>query len=188
MRKVSMGILKGCLWICEASNYINIWVMKKYGVQESWTKLFAIDTINDPRWSVGLYQPIKYLEDGAILMFHYFTSTLICYDPDGPKLKYLKIHGTKMKFEAIVHSPSFISLKEAVVGDNAMVLNIYSRCAGFKVLGDTKDLSLAEQIRDMEYFDDFDPGYSDDSEMTDGRITYSSSETDKWRKHRCLKW
>ncbi|XP_059650503.1 F-box protein At3g07870-like [Cornus florida] len=126
MRNVSMGVLEDCLCICEASNYINIWVLKEYGVPESWTKMFSIDTLTDDRWPIGLYQPINYLEEGAV-MFYYFTSSLICYDPNGPKFKHLKTFGIRSKFEAIAHIPSFIPLEEAVVGDNVVVLNIYSR-------------------------------------------------------------
>ncbi|XP_059649194.1 F-box protein At3g07870-like [Cornus florida] len=164
MSNVSMGVLEGCLCICEASNYINIWIMKKYGVQESWTKIFSIDT--DERCPIGLYQPIKYLKDGALLMFHYFTSSLNCYDPNEPKFKCLKVFGIDSKFEAIAHIPSFISLKEAVTGDNAVVRNIYSRCAAFKVPEETLDLSLMEKVRDTTFDSD-----------------NSSSGADKWRSH-----
>ncbi|XP_059649215.1 F-box protein At3g07870-like [Cornus florida] len=82
MCNVSMGVIKDCLCISDASSYcpIDIWVLKKYGVQESWTKMFSIDTDTDERWPIGLYQPINYLKNGTLLLFQYFTSSLICYD------------------------------------------------------------------------------------------------------------
>ncbi|XP_059649214.1 F-box protein At3g07870-like [Cornus florida] len=170
---VSMGVLKGCLCMSDASSYcpIVIWVMKKYGVKKSWRKMFSIDTGNCERWPIDLYQPINYLKNGTLLMFQYFTSSLICYDPKrSQELKYLKLRGVKSKFEAIAHIPSFISLKEAIVGDNVVVLNINSRCAKFKVLGETKALSLAEEDRDM---------------ASDSLSSYS--DTDDW-KHLWQRW
>ncbi|XP_059649203.1 F-box protein At3g07870-like isoform X2 [Cornus florida] len=151
---VSMGVLDGCLCICDASGYdndtIDIWVMKKYGVRESWTKVFSIDNQPHQGRSRGLYQPINYLKNGAVLMFHYLKCVLICYDTERSKFKYLKICGAESKFEAISYAPSFISLKEAIVGDNVAVLNMSSRCGRIKVQGETKALSLAEEDRETE--------------------------------------
>ncbi|XP_059650501.1 F-box protein At3g07870-like [Cornus florida] len=128
-RKVSMGVLGGCLCICDASGYspIDIWVMKKYGVQESWTNLFSIDTICDERWPYGLYQPINFIKNGTVLIFHYFKSALIHYDDRRLRFRYLKVRGAKSRFEAIAHIPSFLSLKDAVVGDKAVVMNVNTR-------------------------------------------------------------
>ncbi|XP_059645697.1 F-box protein At3g07870-like [Cornus florida] len=82
VHNVSMGVLDGCLCICDA-NYdpIYIWVMKKYGVGKSWTKMFSIRNQPDQSWPYGLYQPINYLKNGEVLLFHYDTCALICYDP-----------------------------------------------------------------------------------------------------------
>ncbi|XP_059653780.1 F-box protein CPR1-like [Cornus florida] len=149
---VSMGVLEGCLCICDASShdFIDMWVMKIYGVQESWTKMFTLDNQPDQRWPNGLYQPINYLKNGAVVMFRQFVKcALICYDPERPNIKYLKICGAESKFEAIPYVPSLISLKDAIVGENVVVLNISSRHAGIKVQGETKALSLAE-VTEME--------------------------------------
>ncbi|XP_059653779.1 F-box protein At3g07870-like [Cornus florida] len=147
---VSMGVLEDCLCICDA-NYdpIYIWVMKEYGVRESWTTLFSIDNQLDQGWPYGLYQPINYLKNGAVLMFHYLKCAVVCYDPERPTLKYLTIHGAESNFEAIVYVPSLISLKDAIIGDNVVVLNVSSRYAGIEVQGETKALSLAE-VREPE--------------------------------------
>uniref|UniRef100_A0A6N2KDL3 Uncharacterized protein n=1 Tax=Salix viminalis TaxID=40686 RepID=A0A6N2KDL3_SALVM len=48
-------------------------------------------------------------------------------------LKHFKFHGVKSKFEVIVHTPSFISPKDALLGDDMQVLNINSRCAELKL-------------------------------------------------------
>uniref|UniRef100_A0A6N2LZL1 Uncharacterized protein n=1 Tax=Salix viminalis TaxID=40686 RepID=A0A6N2LZL1_SALVM len=57
----------------------------------------------------------------------------IHYDPTDLGLKHFKFHGVKSKFEVIVHTPSFISPKDALLGDDMQVLNINSRCAELKL-------------------------------------------------------
>lgn len=129
MSRLSLAVLKGSLCICDASIYnpIEIWVMKEYGVEKSWTKIISIDMSCGERLPVGMYQPIGFLKDGALLMFHYPSCSLIYYDPKRSEYKYFEIHGIKSKFEAIAHVPSFISLKDAVMGDGTTVQNIISR-------------------------------------------------------------
>ncbi|KAH7840133.1 hypothetical protein Vadar_013079 [Vaccinium darrowii] len=55
------------------------------------------------------------------------------------------VHGVKSNYEAIAYTPSFISLKDAVMGDNSPVLNIKSRCAGLRLQGEAKALFLREE-------------------------------------------
>ncbi|XP_059645685.1 F-box protein CPR1-like [Cornus florida] len=146
-----MGVLEGCLCLCDADyDPVRIWVMKKYGVRKSWTKMFSIDQ----SWPYGLYHPINYLK-GEVLLFHYLKCALICYDPEIPKIKYIKICGAESKFKAIAYVPNFISLKDAIVGDNVVVLNMSSRCAGFGMHAESKALSLAEEQGKMELDSDF---------------------------------
>ncbi|KAB5520708.1 hypothetical protein DKX38_025027 [Salix brachista] len=45
----------------------------------------------------------------------------IHYDPRDLELKHFKFHGVKSKFEVIVHTPSFISPKDALLGDDMQV-------------------------------------------------------------------
>ncbi|KAF7114620.1 hypothetical protein RHSIM_RhsimUnG0082800 [Rhododendron simsii] len=85
----------------------------------------------------------------------------LCLSP-----KFLKVHGIKSKYEAIAHIPSFISLKDTVTYDDLEVLNITSRCAGFKLQGETKSLFL--EIEDL----DSDIGLL--SDLEDGDIYYGS--------------
>ncbi|CAJ2649674.1 unnamed protein product [Trifolium pratense] len=54
---ISMGELRGFLYICDASSPhgITMWIMKNYGIGESWTKVYNIDTFlsNDLSSHIG---------------------------------------------------------------------------------------------------------------------------------------
>ncbi|XP_042033562.1 F-box protein At3g07870-like [Salvia splendens] len=74
---LELTVFRDCLCICYTRDYeINIWLMKEYRVEESWTieyKLSTIDLNNNVNW---LY-PIKVFKDGGILMGRY--NVLIYY-------------------------------------------------------------------------------------------------------------
>ncbi|KAK9285714.1 hypothetical protein L1049_024913 [Liquidambar formosana] len=126
--KTGIGVLKGSLCLCDASSYdvTDIWVMKDYGVKESWFKEFKIDTSHLDRWPKGLCQPIDVLKSGDLLMYH-ANNALVSYN--GVEFKYFKICEIESKFLAVAHIPSFVSLKD-MMGDKVEVLNVSSRHDG----------------------------------------------------------
>ncbi|GKU87423.1 hypothetical protein SLEP1_g1820 [Rubroshorea leprosula] len=79
---VRMGILGECLYLTDIVSYdrFEVWVMKEYGVQDSWTKEFVIENQGLYVWPRGLYQPIKYLQNGDVLMFHP-SNAFAAYNP-----------------------------------------------------------------------------------------------------------
>ncbi|KAI8541800.1 hypothetical protein RHMOL_Rhmol08G0090100 [Rhododendron molle] len=126
-RNMSLGTLRGRLCLCDCSNYghIDLWMMEKYGVQESWKKAFCIGTKTDhARWLRGLYEPMSFLRSGAILFFHRLSKAVFHFNAKEQfsSLKFLKVRGIKSKFEAIAHIPSFISLKDTVTDDDQFAL------------------------------------------------------------------
>lgn len=128
---LALGVLGGCL--CLYDNFyggsIDIRVMKENDVWESWTTLFSIGIRH------GLYQPISYLQNGALLMFNSLGNELIYYDHSGGlRFKYLKIDSLKSKFEVIAFTPSLISLKDILMDSNMKVSNINSRYDFFPLL------------------------------------------------------
>ncbi|KAG5539171.1 hypothetical protein RHGRI_019657 [Rhododendron griersonianum] len=171
MKNMSLGVLRHRLCICQHDSVdfeIKIWVMKKYGVQESWRKVFRIDTTTEgSRWLHGVYEPISYLRSGAILFFHRLANAVVYYKAKQQfsSLKFLKVRGVKSKYEAIAYTPSFISLNNAVMGDNLAMMNVTSRCAGLKLLGETKALFLIEEDEDMD--SDFNLSSDPDDDTTD---------------------
>ncbi|PRQ50249.1 putative F-box domain-containing protein [Rosa chinensis] len=153
-RNVSMGVLGNCLCVCDAHGiHINLWVLKNHGAKRSWRRKISIETdhfgFDGERWPSGLYKPMKYCKDGGLLMFNYRTNALIYHHPKTHRFIYLKLRGIKSNFSAISHVPSFISLKDILVGDDVNILNINSRCAQMKLLGETRALFLEEEIADL---------------------------------------
>jgi len=135
MRKISMGELKGFLYICDWTLFSNVsmWVMNEYGIEESWTKVYNIDTSfnsSDRRipWCPNLCLPIKHFEEGAAILLYHSQNCLMYYEPEKYEFKLFRIHGNRsLFFEVIPHIPSIISLKDVLKGDNIEVLNIHSR-------------------------------------------------------------
>ncbi|KAF1864164.1 hypothetical protein Lal_00048729 [Lupinus albus] len=124
-RSINMGELRGFLYICDVSSFglVRMWVMKKYGIEESWSKVISIDNMGEARWPYGLYWPVQ-LFKGAVLLYH-SCNRFIYYE--SKKLTYFKIRGSKSNFEVFPHIPSLISLKDAVKGNNVEVLSVHSR-------------------------------------------------------------
>jgi F-box interacting protein len=132
---ISMGESRGLLSICDTSSFddVTMWVMNEYGIGESWTKVYNIDisvsSLGKPGLRYGLCWLLKHFEDGASMLLYQCHSgnCLIYYGPEKYRFKVFRIHGTDSELvEVIRHTPSLVSLKDAVKGDNIEVLNIYS--------------------------------------------------------------
>ncbi|KAF7831468.1 F-box protein interaction domain protein [Senna tora] len=146
---VSMGELNGCLYLCGIYDFcINLWLMKKYGVKDSWTKIYNID-MECSRWPFGLYRPIKLFNKGSAVLMYHSCNCLIYHERRRHGFNFLKVRGTEFKFEAFAHIPSLISLKDAVKGD-VEVQNVHSRCSAFKLREENDVLFLAEESVQLE--------------------------------------
>ncbi|XP_017217745.1 F-box protein At3g07870 [Daucus carota subsp. sativus] len=127
--RMTLGILEGCLTLCDVlrTGKFDIWVMKKYGDLESWSKDFAVDTMVVDMFLQGRYRPMQVLSTGELLLFSLGNSRtypkLVCYDPDDHEVRMLKLL-CFARFELYHHSPTFISLKDLIPGDNLNVLNV----------------------------------------------------------------
>ncbi|KAK7276668.1 hypothetical protein RIF29_17812 [Crotalaria pallida] len=169
--KVSMTELKGFLYLCDATSYglVTMWVMKEYGIGESWIPVFSISPHDGGRWPHGLYWPVKIFKNGAATLMYHSCNGFIYYDHkehglkrskvpgtqsnfEKYEFKFFKVRGTQSNFEAIPYVPSLISLKDAVKGDNVEVLNVHSRCAKFKLREEKEVIFLAEEDVEMVDF------------------------------------
>ncbi|PNX75098.1 F-box family protein [Trifolium pratense] len=130
----TMGESRGLLYICDISlHYVTLWVMNEYGIEESWTKIYNINTKKFSLNCLWLYWslcwPIKLSKEGAAMLIFNSFNRFIYYKPEKNEFKAFEIQGTdSYDFEVISHIPNLISLKDVVKGgDNIEVLNIHSR-------------------------------------------------------------
>ncbi|KAL0348183.1 UNVERIFIED_CONTAM: F-box protein [Sesamum angustifolium] len=118
MNKVSwinIGALRGCLCICyiyEDAEF-EVWVMREYGVKESWSKEFSIDMKFYCKLRVeDLHRPIKFFSNGD-LWFISSSESLVSFSPRKRTFRELRSMGP-WKTEVTAHALSFISLKDVV--------------------------------------------------------------------------
>uniref|UniRef100_A0A5B6YXE8 F-box domain-containing protein n=1 Tax=Davidia involucrata TaxID=16924 RepID=A0A5B6YXE8_DAVIN len=86
------------------SDYCWVWVMKEYGVVESWTKLLTIDMREGIRQVVGFRKNSEVLLSARV-------KGMISYDPKIQQIKYLGIHGSNRSFYADPYVESLVLLK-----------------------------------------------------------------------------
>ncbi|KAK6918769.1 E motif [Dillenia turbinata] len=118
---VKVGVLGGFLIMCDAkacSGALEIWMMKDYGVHESWSKMFVIDNIvcdkqvgfRRWRWR-NIYEPLCILKSGNILLLHK-ESNLLSYNPKSREMKHLSSSIYEPGIRAVGIKPTFVSLKD----------------------------------------------------------------------------
>ncbi|KAJ9551649.1 hypothetical protein OSB04_015694 [Centaurea solstitialis] len=108
-----LAILKGCLCKLETYNsHFSIWVMKEYGIKNSWHKEVMIrrEICVDLGWPLAYkpIHPVAVLKDGSILIV--FENKLCLFDPRSET-----IEDTKMFFDrnlsGLAYRPSFLKLQ-----------------------------------------------------------------------------
>lgn len=104
----SLSVLKGCL--CMNYDYKKtdfvVWLMKDYGVRESWIKLLTIPYLPNPE-DFSYSGPYCISENGEVLLM--FEFDLILYDPRDHSFRYPRIEGGKGWFDAEVYVESLVS-------------------------------------------------------------------------------
>ncbi|KAL8482157.1 hypothetical protein ACS0TY_028353 [Phlomoides rotata] len=102
-------IFEDCLCLCETryGKGIDIWLMKEYGVEKSWTKqLFIGMTI----YSYGkVAYPIKIFKDGDILLA--WDYKFLFYSKKNNTLQKVEAFEPHRDINAFLYTPSFLSLK-----------------------------------------------------------------------------
>ncbi|XP_075511119.1 F-box protein At3g07870-like [Primulina tabacum] len=108
---INIGVLKDCLCICyiyENADF-EVWLMREYGVKESWTRHVCVDTkfyvVED------MQRPLKFLNNGD-LWFLSTAETLVSFSP--AKKTFREVKSIRRKKEVTAHVFSFISLEDVV--------------------------------------------------------------------------
>ncbi|XP_040375098.1 uncharacterized protein LOC112199406 isoform X1 [Rosa chinensis] len=116
---LTLGVLEGCLLLCvfdDDSSKFEMWIMRDYGVQDSWTKIFVIENLYLRRYQPEEYGPIMFLSNGEILM-SYGVGAVVCYNPETKSFRKTSIAPTESEFVAVAYSPSFVSLYDIAKGE-----------------------------------------------------------------------
>lgn len=114
-----LAVLKGCLSAAVFCGYgkLEIWVMKEYGMKESWIKEFTVGAYSpkllsqDLQQSYGIWRKaltgrmvriLCLLNNGEILL-EYRGGTLASYNPHTGKFKSVTFEGMPSLFQTVVH-------------------------------------------------------------------------------------
>jgi|UniRef100_A0A2N9IC48 F-box interacting protein len=120
--QMTVGVLGGCLTMCNNCYFthrLDVWVMKDYGVKESWTKLFSVKEPSPSLRSFLSFQygrPVAYSKsDGEVLLEQYRledkNNRLVWYDlENNKKVKNVKIQGAPDQFHADICCGSLVPL------------------------------------------------------------------------------
>ncbi|KAK9285982.1 hypothetical protein L1049_025184 [Liquidambar formosana] len=126
----NLGVLGGCLCVFASGenlfffySKLEMWVLKDYGVKDSWTKALVEDPVAKHRWDKIWLELIRNKESLVLSYENY----LVYYDPRTKRLRKLYICGTQSRIKVFPHIPRFLSLEAIMLGESSKVLNIKSR-------------------------------------------------------------
>ncbi|XP_022723214.1 F-box protein CPR30-like, partial [Durio zibethinus] len=110
--QLNVGVLGGCL--CAIANYdhvrVDLWVMKEYGVKESWTKLFSIAS-EEVIGSLRFVKPLAYSRSGDQVLLEHDNINLFWYDlKKKKKVNDVWIPGMPHTYETEIWLQSLVSL------------------------------------------------------------------------------
>lgn len=79
---MNLNVLGGCLSLATASEFhVGIWVMKKYGVEKSWTQLLSVGQITiNSNGNLSSLRPLTYSKNGEKVLLYVNEEKLVWYD------------------------------------------------------------------------------------------------------------
>ncbi|XP_059631098.1 F-box protein CPR1-like isoform X2 [Cornus florida] len=110
--RINVRVLGGCL--CVICHYAvedrdDIWVMKDYGVKESWAKLLSVELQNVLR-PFDSVRPLVYSKSGGEVLLAHDNFRLLWFDLKRKTVKHDWIHGVRITFEAEICLGSLVPL------------------------------------------------------------------------------
>ncbi|MED6115854.1 hypothetical protein PIB30_094687 [Stylosanthes scabra] len=79
---VELSLLRNCLAVCfeHKRTHWALWIMKEYGVTQSWTRLALIpcQVLTPPKYSLYCLKPLYIFEDNVLLAFSAFYNIVLC--------------------------------------------------------------------------------------------------------------
>ncbi|XP_011043837.1 PREDICTED: F-box protein At3g07870-like [Populus euphratica] len=125
--RVKLGVLKDCLCVSVPEKVgsvdkFGIWVMKKYGIKQSWIQQYVIENLYPDVGRLKFYEPLIFLSTGEILI-SFNGEFLVCYNTTLKKLaRKSTITQTKGGIHAIAYNPSLVSLNVVARGEKVRKL------------------------------------------------------------------
>ncbi|XP_071939119.1 F-box protein CPR1-like [Coffea arabica] len=104
----TLNVFQGCLCLLcdENDDHTDVWIMKEYGVTESWTKVFTI-LINKPSRS-SVFTPLCRSEKGEVLLL--LGSKLVLYNPENATCVDISFRDQEIRaYYAFVYTESLVS-------------------------------------------------------------------------------
>ncbi|KAL3614954.1 hypothetical protein CASFOL_040615 [Castilleja foliolosa] len=109
---VSLDVIDGCLSAicCTRSNRVSVWVMKDYGVKESWIKMLTISPPVIER--NDFVRPVVYSRDGDRVLLNCDDKRLIWYDLKNKTVDNVDVEGMPFVFYPEVCVESLVVLDD----------------------------------------------------------------------------
>uniref|UniRef100_A0A2N9F4C0 F-box domain-containing protein n=1 Tax=Fagus sylvatica TaxID=28930 RepID=A0A2N9F4C0_FAGSY len=108
---MDVGVLGGCLTIlCHRYRHrLDVWVMKEYGVKDSWMKLFSVTQPETIR-SFDYVRPVAYSKSGGEVLLGKDVKKLVWYDLNKKRVRNVRIQGAPDMFDLDICWGSLVSL------------------------------------------------------------------------------
>ncbi|CAM8986094.1 unnamed protein product [Rhodiola kirilowii] len=111
LRDKLLGVMDGCLCIFAhfRGTRLEVWMMKEFGVQESWSKVATVPYLVKPCWSDELpfYMPLWCSKDGEMIML--FRSKFIVYNVQDGTFRYPNVKELNVSSHASIYIESLVS-------------------------------------------------------------------------------
>ncbi|XP_028081287.1 F-box protein CPR1-like [Camellia sinensis] len=117
---LKFAVLDGCL--CVLHHYhkkgIDLWVMKEYGVKESWTKLIYIENSNVINCFAIYLEPLAYSKNGKKVLFQHNSQRFLWYNLERKTVEMVEIYGKPDVLETTVCLGSLVPLDGGRLDDS----------------------------------------------------------------------
>ncbi|KAK7818957.1 f-box protein cpr1 [Quercus suber] len=117
IQKTGLGVLGGCLCfvVNDCKNlYHDVWLMKEYGVESSWTKVYKTDLRANKislNTNFGFVKPLKFSRDGKKVLLEN-SKNLFWYDLEKKRSERLKVQKLPVLFRPLTSTGSLLLLDD----------------------------------------------------------------------------
>lgn len=111
--QIDVGVLGGC--VCMVANYcdvrVDVWVMKEYGVKESWAKLFTVAQDEVAGGTLKYLRPLAYSKSGEEVLLEQNHGRLVWYDLRRNRVNNVNLGGLPASFESEICVRSLVPVE-----------------------------------------------------------------------------